>query len=121
MTTIDDLPTPAVLIETDVLDRNVRRMAEVGSTPMAGLGNLSPPDWYRQYVTSVAQQVNVTQARSDALETILDQLHAQRNEGSGVDINEEAGKLLIFEQMHQALAKLLETQQRTVQYLIEII
>jgi len=100
---------------------NVRRMAEVGETPLAALGNMAPPDRYRQYITSVAQQVSVTKARSGALEDILNQLYAQRNDGSGVDINEEAGKLLIFEQMHQALAKLVETQQRTVQYLIEII
>jgi len=99
---------------------NVRRMAEVGQTPLAALGNMAPPDSYRYYVISVAQQLNVTKARAGALEDILQQLYTQRNTGSGVDINEEAGKLLIFEQMHQALAKLINTQQRTIQYLMEI-
>ncbi|MHC4716276.1 MAG: flagellar hook-associated protein FlgK [Planctomycetota bacterium] len=100
---------------------NVRRMAEVGETPLAALDHMAPPDSYRYYVTSVAQQANVTKARADALVDILEQLYAQRDAISGVDINDEAGKLLIFERMHQALAKVINAQKQSIQYLMDIL
>jgi len=45
----------------------------------------------------------------------------RRNEISGVDINDEAARLLIFEQMFQAISKYLSTVQSSIVAMMEII
>ncbi|MFW5839478.1 MAG: flagellar basal body rod C-terminal domain-containing protein [Planctomycetota bacterium] len=40
---------------------------------------------------------------------------------SGVDTNEEAAKMLMYEQMFQAVSKFITTQNRALQDLMEII
>jgi len=45
----------------------------------------------------------------------------QRSDISGVNINDEATKLLIFEQMFQAMAKYLSTVQSSLATIMEIV
>jgi flagellar hook-associated protein FlgK len=52
---------------------------------------------------------------------MLQQLANQQSQISGVDINDEAAKMLIFEQMFQAMAKYLNTVQSSIATVMEII
>ena len=81
----------------------------------------TPTDAYRLIVTGVGQKVALRQARQDALESVLQQLENQRDATSGVDINEEAAKLLLFQRMFQSMAKVISTQNGALQTLIEIV
>ena len=48
-------------------------------------------------------------------------LSNQQSDISGVDINEEAAQMLIFEQMFQAMSKYLGTVQSTLATLMDIL
>jgi len=65
--------------------------------------------------------VSLRQARHDSIEAIIQQLTVQRDDVSGVDINQEAASLLMFERMFQAMAKLINAQDRSIQLLMELI
>jgi flagellar hook-associated protein FlgK len=98
---------------------NVLRMGRIGEDPNEALDGLSPPDAYRMIVASVGQRIAFSQARMDSLENMNQQLLNQRDLTSGVDINQQASQLLLFERMYQALAKLLQSQQRALGSLMD--
>ena len=99
---------------------NALRMAEVGETKLAALGRMDPSEYLRETITALGQNIAVRQSRKESIDAVLQQLGNQRDNFSGVDINDEAAKLLIFERMFQAAAKTISTQDRALQYLYEM-
>jgi flagellar hook-associated protein 1 FlgK len=55
------------------------------------------------------------------VEVLVQNLNNQQNEISGVNINDEAAKMLIFEQMFKAMAKYLSTLQSSLSTIMEIL
>ncbi len=100
---------------------NIRRMALVGQTDLVALADMDPGGYFNLLVTEVGQAVANRQARTEGLGSVLQQLNMQRDEVSGVDLNEEAAKLIVFERMFQAMAKVITTQDRALQSLMELI
>jgi len=100
---------------------NVRRMAELKDQTISSLNSQTPGEFYRQLVTNVGEQLFIKQMRQDNLEGIVQNLANQQTEISGVDINEQAAQMLVFEQMFQAMAKYLSTVQSSISSLMEII
>ncbi|MGC9453817.1 MAG: flagellar hook-associated protein FlgK [Phycisphaerae bacterium] len=100
---------------------NVSRMAEIGDTPSDNLDGDSPTQYFQTFVTSVGEAVNVRKGRLESLENITSQLLSQRDEISGVDVNEQAAQLLVFERMFQACAKVIGTQNQSLSYLMNIL
>ncbi len=112
----------SVALAADMADNtNVRRMADVGDEPVAVLGNVSPVDFFLMIVTGVGQRIHFAQARYDSLEAVRKQLMSQRDDIGGVDINDEAAKMLVFERMFQAAAKWISAQDQAMQTLIELL
>lgn len=112
----------ATAVEAELSDnRNVTRMAQIGQTPSAALAGVTPSEYYRLLVTNLGENVRLRQARRDSLENVLGQLANQRDAVSGVDLNEEAARLLVFERMFQAAAKLIAVSDQALQFLFEII
>jgi len=112
----------ATTLGTDGIDNlNVLAMSTVGEAPIADLGGNTPSDAFRDLVSTVGQWVAVRRARRDGIESVLRELGNQRDDLSGVDINEEAAKLLLFEQMFQAMAKYLAAVDRSYQHLMDIV
>jgi flagellar hook-associated protein FlgK len=99
----------------------VLRMIEVGETSVPALGNVSCGDAYRILVADVGQKIAIREARKASLEDILQQLANQRDDISGVNINEEAARMIVFEQMFQAMAKVVSTQQTALQSLMDLL
>ena len=100
---------------------NVRRMAGTGEEPIADLNDDLPADAFRSIVSDVGNKVALRQARRDALQSLLEELGRQRDEISGVDVNEEAATLLVLERMFQGMAKYLGAVDRAHQTLMELI
>lgn len=100
---------------------NARRMAALATAEVDGLDGTTFGDFFRQMVADVGQKISIRQARGDALERTITQLENQRDDLSGVDINEEASKLILFEQMFQAMAKYLTTSQAMQQSLFAVV
>ena len=97
---------------------NLNRMAAIINQPLRALGQATPNGYLNNIISGVGTQVSTAQARQTTLNTIVQQLTNQRDSTSGVDVNEESAKLLQFQQMYQALAKYITTQQTSIQYLL---
>jgi len=100
---------------------NALLMAAVGEENSAALGGMTPQDFFALMVTGIGQNISIRQARQTALENVNQQLANQRDQISGVDVNEEAAKLIIFERMFQAVAKVMTTQSNTMESLMELL
>lgn len=100
---------------------NARRLADLADVGIDALGGDTAPDAFRRLATAVGQQIAVRQARQEGLDHTLTQLAAQRDSASGVDMNEEAAKLILFEQLFQSMARYLATLDRAQQSLFEVL
>ena len=100
---------------------NILRMSELTNEPISDLDNMSMGTFYRKIVTDIGQQLSVRQLRQENLEVIVQNLNNQRNDISGVDVNDEAAQLLMFEQMFQSMAKYLSTVQDTMDSLMAVL
>jgi flagellar hook-associated protein FlgK len=99
----------------------IRRMASIAETELTGLGDLSVTDAFRLMVTGVGQKIAIRQARLEAMQSMVQGLENQREEISGVDLNEEAAKLVVFEKMFQGLVKYLGVQKEALDTLIDLL
>jgi flagellar hook-associated protein 1 FlgK len=119
---LDDPSLLATAAGSDMSDNAaVHRMAALGDQALADLGGSSPTDAFNLLVTKVGQQISLRQSKQDAQQKVLQMLENQRDAVSGVDINDEAAKLLVFQQMFQGMAKTLSVQQKAMQDLFAIL
>ena len=100
---------------------NAKRMAEVKNQTIAGLNSLTCGDFYRRMSTGVGQMVSVKQISENSIEAMMLTLQNQQSETSGVDINDEAAQLLIYQQMFQAMAKYMSTLNSSMAMIMDII
>jgi flagellar hook-associated protein FlgK len=100
----------ATALGSDVSDNhNISRMADLVDTTLAALDNQTISGYYQTMVTTLGQDISILNSREENLEAVLQGLGTRRTEISGVDINEEAARILMFEQMFQAMAKYMNT------------
>jgi flagellar hook-associated protein FlgK len=112
----------ATALGADMNDNtNVKRMADLRDQAVSSLNAMTPGEFYRQLVTNIGQDISVAQMREDNANTLVQNLINQQSDVSGVNINDEAAKMLIFQQMFQAMAKYLSTVQSSMSTLIEMV
>ena len=112
----------ATFLGADMTDNeNASRIAGLKDQTISTLNNKTPGEFYRQLVTNLGQQLNVKKMTMENMDIIVHNLLNQQTEVSGVDINEEAAQMLIFEQMFQAMAKYINTLQVSIQSLMDVI
>jgi flagellar hook-associated protein 1 FlgK len=97
---------------------NLNRMAALINQPLQGLGQVSSSAYLNNMISGVGTQVSTTQAQQTTLNTVVQQLTNQQDSISGVDVNNESAQLLQFQQMYQAVAKYISTEETSVQYLL---
>jgi flagellar hook-associated protein 1 FlgK len=100
---------------------NILRLAGLRDQTLSSLNAMTPVEFYRRLVTDVGQELSLRQMRQDNFEVIVQNLVGQQSEISGVDINDEAARMLVFEQMFQAMAKYLSTVRSSLFTLMELI
>jgi len=111
-----------VALGADMTDNeNALRLAAVKDQVTGTLNNLAPGEFYLKLVTDIAQQLSMKQMQQENVATITRNLVDQRSDISGVDMNDEAARMLIFEQMFQAMAKYISTVNASLATLMEII
>jgi flagellar hook-associated protein 1 FlgK len=112
----------ATALGADLTDNtNVLRLADLKNQAISDLNNMTPGEFYNRLVANMGQQISVRQMREDNLEIMIQNLATHQSEISGVNINDEAAQMLIFEQMFQALAKYLNMVQSSLMTMMEII
>ncbi len=100
---------------------NALRMNSLSDQAITSLNSMTPGEFYRQMVTDIGQELFFKQARKDNIESLVQNLSNQQAEISGVNINDEAARMLAFEQMFQAMAKYMNTIQRSLFTLMDIL
>ncbi len=112
----------ATALGEDMTDNNnALRMAALRNQAVSDLDSLTPGEYYRRLITDIGQQVSVKQMHQKNVEAMVQNLANQQNEISGVNINDEAARMLIFEQMFKAMAKYLSTLQSSLSTIMEIL
>ncbi|MHC4742649.1 MAG: flagellar hook-associated protein FlgK [Planctomycetota bacterium] len=112
----------ATSIGPDMSDNaNILKLAEVKNEAIDSLGSVNCGEYYRQLVTDVGLKIAMREVKEDNSKQIVNNLESRRNDISGVDINEEAAELLVYERMFQAMAKYIATVQSSMSSLMEIV
>ncbi|MHC4329820.1 MAG: hypothetical protein ACYSWW_17025, partial [Planctomycetota bacterium] len=88
---------------------------------VSNLNSMTIPEFYRRLASSIGQLVSVRKMRQDNTEVVVQNFNNQQSELSGVDINDEAARMLLFEQMFRAMAKYLNTVQSSLEAVMEIL
>lgn len=100
---------------------NVLAMARLGDSGISDLGGLTLKKYYRGIATDIGEQISLAEIRQDSASGVWRSLTKQRDETSGVDLNNEAAKMLMFERMFQAMAKYINVISRSLDTIIELI
>jgi len=112
----------ATALGPDMTDNtNALRMKDVRDEAISALDSLTLGGFYGQMVIDIGQEVLVREMNQDNIEVMVLNLLNQKDEISGVDINDEAAQLLVFEQMFQAMAKYISTVNSSLSSLMEIL
>jgi len=78
-------------------------------------------DFYRQIVTDIGQDISIKQTKQDNAQAMVQNLSNQQSQVSGVNINDEAAQMMVFQQMFQAMAKYINTIQTSMSSLMDIL
>ena len=108
----------ALAIDADGTDaRGLERIRSALSAINDDLGSMSAPDFLRSLVASVGQEVSIREGRNESLESVMGQLEQRRDEMGGVDVNQEIANMLTYQNMFEAMAKVLAVQNEALQTL----
>ncbi len=99
-------------------NRNALLLAEVLDAEQDSLGGSSVNDFYNSIISSVSQGSAAEQATTQGLQTYVDSLNAQRDQYSGVSLDEEAVRMIEFQQAFAASARVIQTVDELFQILV---
>jgi flagellar hook-associated protein 1 FlgK len=98
---------------------NAIAMAQLATTPL--INGFSFTQYYGNLGGQVGRDLNSAQQNQTQYQDTVAQAQQQRSAVSGVDLNEEAAKLLQFQQAYQAVGKLVTVLDTLTQSVIDII
>lgn len=98
-------------------NRNVLQLATVLEQPLDQLGGRGIEDFYQNVVSGIAQGTSAEKAKASGLEQFRQALLSQREQFSGVSLDEEAVRLIEFQQAYAASARVI----RSVDELFDIL
>lgn len=105
----------AASIGPDMSDNeNLKRLYGVYDTTYTALNNSSIRPYYQSVITDLGQKIQTSTVKRDGLGAVLKNLNEKHEEISGVDVNTEATKLMMFEQMFQAMSRYLSVCKETM-------
>ncbi|MBN1359563.1 MAG: flagellar hook-associated protein FlgK [Sedimentisphaerales bacterium] len=97
------------------------RLSDVRDQAVDSLGGLTPSEYYHRITANLGQTVALKRSRQENIEAVIQNLTQHQSEISGVNINDEAAQLLIFEKMFQAVAKYINSLQTALNTLMDTI
>lgn len=102
-------------------NRNALLLAGLQNQQLLAGGNASYLDTYGQLVSSVGTTTRQAEVTRDSQKSLLDQVTAQRESISGVNLDEEAANLVKFQQAFQASAQIIAVTDTLFQTLISAV
>jgi len=99
----------------------VLAIARLADSGFEALGGMTPKSYYRALATDVGNQIAIGRIKLGDADGIWRNLREQRDSVSGVDLNHEATRMLVYEKMFQSMAKFLNAVSRTQDTLISLL
>lgn len=97
-----------------------QRLAGVRDRALDRLEGMTPSEYYHRIIANLGQQVALQESRQENIEAMIKNLRQRQSDVSGVNINDEAAQLMIFEKMFQAMARYLNTVQTAMDTLMHL-
>jgi flagellar hook-associated protein 1 len=101
-------------------NRNALALVNLRSATHAALGNLTIEDGFLALVGDIGTQVENAQAGLDFRQSLLSQTQARRESASGVNIDEEMTKMILFQRAFEASSLLVRTASDMYSTLIDM-
>lgn len=102
-------------------NRNALALVGLRSTPFAALGGQTFEDRFLSLVGDIGSQAQAAQSRFDFQQALLTQTQSRRESVSGVNLDEEATKLIQFQRAFEASSMLVRTADEMYQSLIDMV
>lgn len=99
---------------------NAQLLTQFAENPAAGLGNVSLSERYNNIISTIAQSSATSSALTDGLKAYQDSLNSQREQFSGVSLDEEALMMMQFQRSYQASARLISVIDELFNVLLSI-
>jgi flagellar hook-associated protein 1 FlgK len=97
------------------------KLSGIADKKVGDLGGETIGDFYRSLVSDIGQDISTKQTVYDSSEAVLKELTAQQSDVSGVDVNDEAAQMLMYEQMFTAMSKYLNTVYNSLDTLMNLL
>ncbi|MDZ4852187.1 MAG: flagellar hook-associated protein FlgK [Pirellulaceae bacterium] len=102
-------------------NRNAVALAEVFDRADASLGGQSLRESYESMITVTTQDINSQQSITDGLQNFLQTLEAKHLGVSGVSLDEEGIKMLLYQRAFQASSRVISVTNELLDTLVKII
>lgn len=102
-------------------NRNALALVGLRGTAIAALGGQSFEDRFLSLVGAIGSQAQAAQSRLDFQQALLSQTQSRRESVSGVNLDEEATKLIQFQRAFEASSMLVRTADEMYQSLIDMV
>jgi flagellar hook-associated protein 1 len=99
---------------------NALALADLANQEFAGLDSDTLSGYYQRLVGRVGNQSQAASTESTFSENFLNQLNAQREALSGVNMDDEAANLVRFQRSYQAAARLISTADELLQTILDM-
>lgn len=99
---------------------NALELAQILDRPVEALGGVSVEQFYTNVVGTVAQAGAAEQVLADGAASFRDSLFAQREQRSGVSLDEEAIKVMSLQHNYQAAARIITAIDELLRTLLQI-
>lgn len=96
-------------------------LARLRETSVGSLGNQTIAAFYRGHIGAIAQEIGTYRSQTDTFGAILDQVQAQVESVSGVNMDEEMTDMMRFQRSYQAAARVLTILDQTTEDLINMV
>ena len=102
-------------------NRNILNILSLQGEDKTGENRGNFQETFNITVAKVGSNVQASKLSLDSASNILDAAEASQSEFAGVNLDEEAARLLEFQQAYQASARILQTAKELFQSLIEVV
>jgi flagellar hook-associated protein 1 len=102
-------------------NQNALALADLRTAPQAGLGGVSPSGYLASEVARVGQAAAQADDVAAASDHVFNQVQAQRDSISGVNLNEELTNLLRYQYAFQAAARVINVADTVLGELVNLV
>lgn len=97
------------------------QLSQMKETKFAALGNQTIQGFYGSHVSGISKDITFFSAQLDTASAIVNQIDAQQESISGVNIDDEMTDLLRYQRSYQAAAKVLTIMDQVTEDLINMV